>query len=475
MPRRARIFSGKSLRSRAASSSPTTSPRSFLPISRMPPCALANPQTHFRYSSRHDRFHSRFCASRARAASRSAISGNATPASSPVRPVAPRTRDSRGGARPSSGERRRASPIPRPPRMRSRGCCPASTSEIDRRVTPQIPSAPAASRKKAPPARSRLALAMSRIPRLLAAGHQPEARGRSSAKSNGRRVRSNTTRTKRFRLSFTSSGSVPLKRRMARRIRSQPRPRRSHEAEDDHRVRHHFVPGTGRSPGTGLLDRHVVRQGPRARDDDPVGKDFEENLGPGDRVVAVDDRVHQRLTEGFGRHRRDVLAVEPIVDLPPSQTAEPAGGATHLIFQIPLAFRRAQHLGCLVAAVVGGALDEQAPGVRTGLRLLSEHEEPVERRPQDAVEILGDAGVAKIVFARRLQRRLQVETLRGKEPANRAEVEGFDRNGGNDLPLRQHEAERVEEFLPLRWRGSTVARPRRNQNRPSYENGSYPR
>ena len=36
------------------------SPRSFLPISKTPPCALAKPQIHFRYSSRHVSFHSMF-------------------------------------------------------------------------------------------------------------------------------------------------------------------------------------------------------------------------------------------------------------------------------------------------------------------------------------------------------------------------------------------------------------------------------
>ena len=34
------------------------SPQSFRPISRTPPWALANPQIHFRYSSRQDDFHS---------------------------------------------------------------------------------------------------------------------------------------------------------------------------------------------------------------------------------------------------------------------------------------------------------------------------------------------------------------------------------------------------------------------------------
>ena len=147
MPSRARTFSGRSFRSRAASSTPMTFPRSFLPISRTPPCALANPQIHFRYSSRHDRFHSRFWASLVRAASRPAISGNVTPASSPVRPVARWIRALRAEHGRRRGERQRGCPLSRPPRIRSRGCCPASTCETGCPTTPPI-AAPGEKRRR---------------------------------------------------------------------------------------------------------------------------------------------------------------------------------------------------------------------------------------------------------------------------------------------------------------------------------------
>ena len=141
IPRRARIFSGKSLRSRAASSSPTTSPRSFLPISRTPPCALANPQIHFRYSSRHNRFHSRCWAFLSRTLPRPVISGDATPVSSPSGPLPGgfATLGAKHGCRRLHGGGRLASPGPR------RYCAPAArppSAKIGCRVAPPISAVP---------------------------------------------------------------------------------------------------------------------------------------------------------------------------------------------------------------------------------------------------------------------------------------------------------------------------------------------
>jgi hypothetical protein len=51
---------GRSTRSLRASGAPTTTPWSLRPMTKVPPSALAKPQIHFRYSSRHDSFYSMF-------------------------------------------------------------------------------------------------------------------------------------------------------------------------------------------------------------------------------------------------------------------------------------------------------------------------------------------------------------------------------------------------------------------------------
>ena len=81
-----------------------------------------------------------------------------------------------------------------------------------------------------------------------------------------------------------------------------------------------------------------------------------------------------------------------------------------------------------------------------------ERHEPVQGRPQHAVELVDDAGVAQIVLARRLRACVHVQPLYPHVGAHGAEVDVLDGRRGNDLLLGEDEPERVQQLLQLRRR-----------------------
>ena len=177
----------------------------------------------------------------------------------------------------------------------------------------------------------------------------------------------------------------------------------------------------------------------------------------------MDDRVDQRLAQCALRHRRNVPAVEPPIDLPPAQAAEPPHRPVYLILQAPPAFSRAQYVGPLVGAAVRGALHEQAQGVRIRLRVPPEHHQPVQRGAKDAIELVGNAGVAQVVFVRRLRWLVGIQPLRPHEGAHGAEVDVVHGRGRHDLLLGEDETECVHQLLKLgrgrRHRRTATANP----------------
>ena len=143
------------------------------------------------------------------------------------------------------------------------------------------------------------------------------------------------TRTNLPRSSLTSSGSVPLNSRMARRITGQPPPARPSAGRRPSRVPStRFVNAAGYRPDA--LHRHVIGKGTGAGHVDSVIEDFEQHRRSGNRVLTMDDGVDQGLAERPLQLLPMVLAKDSAIRFLSPEARKPTQGTTNCSSSRPL-------------------------------------------------------------------------------------------------------------------------------------------
>ena len=183
------------------------------------------------------------------------------------------------------------------------------------------------------------------------------------------------TVTNRLSSSCSISGSVPLNSCMARCHDKPAATPALHVSAVEHVVRHLLVPGSGAAPCADGRDGHVVRQRTRTGNLDAVVKHLEQDLRAGDGVVAMHDRIDQRLPDSRQRQERCVLPLDVAVFLESPEPARPAKRAVQLLVQTALGFADQNHVSRLVAATVSHALDPEIARLGRELRVLPERQQ----------------------------------------------------------------------------------------------------